>query len=127
MTDVGVAVRRKLEGLSRRRKRIAKRLRGEPNRPRLVVFRSNRHIYAQLVDDLNHVTITGCSTLTPETRVEIKDMKGKLDEARRVGKKLAEIAKAKGIEIVAFDRNGRRYHGRVKALADGAREGGLKF
>jgi len=127
VTDIGVVVRKKREGLARRKKHVAKLLFGTPERPRLVVFRSNRHVYAQLIDDKSRLTLTGCSTLTPSVAADIKAMKGKIDEAKRVGKEIAALAKTKGIEVVAFDRNGRRYHGRIKAVADGAREGGLKF
>jgi len=127
MTDIGVSVRKKLEKLVRRKKHVAKKLFGTPECPRLVVYRSNRHIYAQLVDDINRRTITGCSTLTPDLAVELKGITGKLEEAKRVGKRIAALAKDNGVEKVAYDRNGRKYHGRVKALADGAREGGLKF
>jgi len=127
MTDIGVSVRKKLEGLVRRKKHVAKKLFGTDDRPRLVVYRSNSHIYAQIVNDLTHATITGCSSLSPSLREEVKLLKGKIDEAKRVGKEIAKLAKEKGIDKVAFDRGGRKYHGRVKALADGAREGGLQF
>lgn len=114
----------------RRRKRrafsIRKRVEGESDRPRLTVFRSTKHIYAQLVDDIQGRTILTTSTVTPGVRDEVKGVKKK-EAAELVGKKLAELASAKGIERVVFDRAGFPYHGRVAALAKGARDGGLKF
>ena len=109
----------------RRKIRIRKKISGTPERPRLVIFRSNRHIYAQVVDDLTGKTLVSSSTLALAKEGE----KPKLDRetATEVGKDLAAKAKDQKIETVVFDRNGFRYHGRVKALADGAREGGLKF
>jgi len=108
---------------ARRRKkiRIRKKISGTGERPRLVVFRSNKHIYAQLVDDDLGKTITASSTAS------LKDVKLTCDGAIAVGKDIAEKAKSLKVEKVVFDRNGYIYHGRVKALADAAREGGLKF
>ena len=107
----------------RRHRRVRRHIAGTAERPRLVVFRSNRGIEAQLVDDLEAKTITSASHLGLK-----KTFKGsKSDQAAEVGKLLAEAAKKAGIESVVFDRGGYLYHGRVKALADGAREGGLKF
>lgn len=111
-----------------RRARIHRRMRskmtGTAERPRLAVYRSNKQIYAQIIDDEAGVTIASCSS-------RIKDINSqplsKTEISGLVGKKLAEIAKEKGVEKVAFDRGGYLYHGRVKALADGAREGGLIF
>ncbi len=117
----------KLEARLRRKKRIRKKISGTPERPRLVVFRSAKHVYAQLVDDLNQRTITGVSTLTPWVRERLDGVQGKVEKARIVGKAIAEKAKELGITKVVFDRAGYRYHGRVKALAEGAREGGLEF
>ncbi len=99
---------------------------GTPERPRLSVFRSSKHIYAQLIDDLAGVTLATVSSLTPEIH-QTTPYGGNKAAAVVVGKKLAEIAKGKGITKVAFDRGHYRYHGRLKALADGAREGGLSF
>jgi large subunit ribosomal protein L18 len=127
MTDVRVTMRIKLERLQRRKQHGLKKLFGTSERPRLIVYRSNRHIFAQLVDDSTRTTITGCSTLSPAIHDQVAALKGKLEEAKLVGKQIAVLAKEKGIAMVAFDRNGRRYHGRVKALADGAREAGLQF
>ena len=107
----------------RRHRRIRGKVAGTSERPRLVVFRSNKGIFAQLVDDQTGRTIAGASWLGVE-----KSFKGtKTEQAAEVGKMLAEVAKQAGIESVVFDRGGYLYHGRVKALADGAREGGLKF
>ena len=107
---------------ARRHRRVRTRIVGTAERPRLVVFRSNRGISAQLVDDLGGRTVTAASW------IQLKGFKGnKIEQATAVGKLVAENAKGAGIERVVFDRGGYLYHGRVKALADGAREGGLKF
>ncbi len=127
MTDQKVVVRLRKEKLQRRRKHIHKRISGSAERPRLVVFRSSRHIYAQLKDDDNMRTITGCSTRSPALRSEIGKLSGKIEQASLVGRHIAELAKDKNIKTVTFDRNGCKYHGRIKALADGARESGLNF
>lgn len=108
----------------RRKRGLRKRLLGVPSRPRLTVFRSARHMYAQVIDDLSGRTLASASTNEKAERV---DNGGNVAAAETVGKRLAERAKAAGVEAVVFDRNGFPYHGRVKALADGAREGGLKF
>jgi large subunit ribosomal protein L18 len=106
-----------------RRYRIRKRVAGSTERPRLSVFRSNEHIYAQIIDDLAGATLVAASS-----REGVKpEGKGKTAVSAAVGKLLAERATAKGIGKVAFDRGGYLYHGRVKALADGARAGGLEF
>ena len=106
----------------RRHKRVRKGVSGTAERPRLVVFRSNRGIEAQLIDDLAGKTLAAASSL------HLKTFKGnKRDQAAEVGKALAAAAKSAGIETAVFDRGGYLYHGRVKALADAAREGGLKF
>jgi len=111
----------------RRHGHILKNLRGTGARPRLVVFRSNKHIYVQVVDDLTRTTLFSASTLTKEIREEVAKAKSKNDQAKLVGKHLAELAKSKEVKGVVFDRGGYLYHGRVKALAEGAREGGLQF
>jgi len=111
------------EARARRHRRIRRRIYGTAERPRLVVFRSNRGIEAQLVDDAEAKTLASAS----HTQLK-KTFKGtKSDQAAEVGKLLAEQAKKAGIETIVFDRGGYLYHGRVKALADGAREGGLRF
>ena len=106
--------------------RIRKHLSGSTARPRLAVFRSNKHIYAQIIDDSKGATLTTASTLDVDTKKGIKQG-GNIAAAKAVGKLVAERAKAKGIDAVLFDRGGYLYHGRVKALAEAAREAGLKF
>lgn len=111
----------KRESRIRRHLRVRKKISGTPERPRLSVFRSNRHIYAQLIDDLAGRTIVAASDL------EIGVDGTKTERARAVGRLIAERAKAAGIERAVFDRGGRRYHGRVAAVAEGAREEGLRI
>jgi large subunit ribosomal protein L18 len=108
-----------------RRYRIRKKVEGVAVRPRISVYRSLNHIYAQLIDDASGQTVASANDELPE--VKGGATKGKVDRARAVGKVLAERAKAKGITRACFDRGGYLYHGRVKALAEGAREGGLEF
>ncbi len=109
----------------RRHRRIRKKVEGSPERPRLAVFRSNKHIYAQVIDDVAQHTLVAASTVEPSLRSQ---MSGSTCEAsQEVGKLVAQRALEKGIEKVVFDRGGNIYHGRVKALADAAREGGLDF
>jgi large subunit ribosomal protein L18 len=110
----------------RRKKRIGKKLRGTPERPRLSVFRSARHIYAQIIDDSRGCTLVSASS-QEKALSESAAAQKKAEKAVRVGKLVAERAKAKGIDKVVFDRNGFLYHGRVKAVSDGAREAGLQF
>lgn len=110
----------------RRRKRIRQKISGTGNRPRLSVFRSLKHIYAQLIDDELGVTITEASTLSPELK-EIVEKGGNIEAAQRVGALLAQKAKQHEIEVAIFDRGGHLYHGRVRALAEAAREEGLRF
>ncbi len=109
---------------SRIRRRIRTQIKGSMERPRLSIFRSNRQIYAQIIDDDQGITLASCSS-------RLKDVNSqplsKTEQSKMVGQKLAELAKTKGIEKVVFDRGGYKYHGRVKALAEGAREGGLIF
>ncbi len=109
----------------KRIKRIRKKITGSAERPRLRVFKSARHIYAQVIDDVAGKTLLTVSSLNKD--IMAGDEKGKCTVAQKVGKQLAEKAKAAGIESVIFDRGGYIYHGRVKALSDGAREGGLVF
>ena len=114
----------KVESRRRIQKRIRKIVKGTATRPRLSVFRSNKEIYAQLIDDDNGVTLGATSSRDKE----VASHKGtKIEKAAMVGEKIAKIALEKGIETVTFDRSGFLYHGRVKSLADGARKGGLKF
>ncbi|MCM8832232.1 MAG: 50S ribosomal protein L18 [Candidatus Omnitrophica bacterium] len=110
----------------KRHLRIRKHLKGTQEKPRLVVFRSNKHIYAQLIDDEKAITITSCSTLSKEFKALGLKSTNK-EAAYQVGKLIAKKILDLGIKEVCFDRAGYKYHGRVKALAEGAREGGLKF
>ncbi|MCX7878770.1 MAG: 50S ribosomal protein L18 [Ignavibacteria bacterium] len=107
--------------------KIKKKISGTPERPRLVVFRSLNNIYAQLIDDTTGKTLVSVSTLSKDVKGSLKDKKRKTDQSVLVGKRIAELALQKGIKKVVFDRNGYLYHGRVKAVADSAREGGLEF
>jgi large subunit ribosomal protein L18 len=111
---------------ARRVKRVRKKIFGTPERPRLAVFRSQKHIYAQIIDDLHGHTLVSCSTLDPEIRGQVRTGANK-EAARLVGQVLGRRAVAAGIEKVCFDRRHYKYHGRVAALAEGAREAGLKF
>lgn len=111
----------KEEAKTRRHKRVRKKVTGLSSRPRLCVSRSNKNIYAQIIDDVKRVTLVSASTL------EKIDEKSKVDDSYKVGSLIAERALEKGIKEVVFDRGGNLYHGRVKALADGARENGLVF
>jgi len=110
----------------RRRHHVRRGITGTAERPRLSVFRSSKHIYAQLIDDHAGVTLAAASSTIPEVKSGMP-YGGNVKAAVAVGKKIAEAAKAKGISMAAFDRGHYRYHGRVKALADAAREGGLQF
>ena len=121
-----MATKTKLTPRERRHRRVRGRVSGSPERPRLNVFRSGRHIYAQVIDDTRGHTLVAASTLDPTLRDSLKELT-KVEEANRVGRLVAERAKEQGIEAVVFDRGGWLYHGRVKSLAEGAREGGLKF
>ncbi len=103
--------------------RVRKRVHGAVDRPRLAVYRSNRYIYAQVIDDVNSRTLAAASSQEPSLRGRSLSR----ETATEVGKLLAERATAAGVEAIVFDRGGNPYHGRVKALAEGAREGGLKF
>ncbi len=115
-------------GRQRRRKSIRRKVSGEPGRPRLSVFRSLKHTYAQVIDDVGGVTLVSASTLSDEVRKELGNGDHtKTDASKAVGKVLARLALEKGIKQVRFDRGGYLYHGRVQALADAAREGGLEF
>jgi len=113
----------KTESREKRHRSIRKRISGSTERPRLAVFRSARHIYAQVIDDLQHKTLVGTSDLG----LEAGDDEDKKAMAKKVGTAIAKKCLEKGIDKVVFDRAGYKYHGRVSALADGAREAGLKF
>ena len=112
----------KNESRKKRHRTIRKRIEGNPERPRLAVFRSTRHIYAQVIDDLAQKTLVSTSDVETE-----KGAGKKKDRAKQVGAAIAKLCLDKGIDKVVFDRAGYKYHGRISALADGAREAGLKF
>ena len=114
------------EAIQRRHKRIRRRVFGTPERPRLSVFRSNQHIYVQVIDDTQHSTLVAASTLEPDLRTSLSTG-GNCDASIAVGKLVAERALKQGIRQVVFDRGGNLYHGRVKSLAEAAREAGLEF
>ena len=113
-------------GRERRKLRIRRKISGTSERPRLTVFRSAKHIYAQVVDDVAGTTLAHVSTLSRDVRTDIGE-DHKSGAAKKVGTAIAKALAAKGVKKVVFDRNGYLYHGRVKALAEGAREGGLEF
>src|SRR5215211_4696734 len=117
-----MTVKTKTQARLRRRRRVRAKVRGTAERPRLSVFRSNRGIQAQLIDDVNGHTVAAVTW----TEDELKSL-GPMEQAKRAGELIAERAKAAGVETCIFDRGGYRFHGKVKALADGAREGGLRF
>ena len=121
---VGVKIRRGHKGVARTRRhlRVRKKVSGTPTRPRLVVSRSTRHVYVQLVDDVAGRTVASASTMEADLRAFEGD---KTAKARKVGELVAKRAKDAGVDAVVFDRGGNRYHGRVAAIADGAREAGL--
>jgi large subunit ribosomal protein L18 len=107
--------------------RVRKKISGTPERPRLAVFKSLKQIYAQLIDDSTGTTLVSVSSLSKEIANEVKNAKNKVEKSKVVGKYLGDKAVEKGFSAVVFDRSGYKYHGRVQAVADGAREGGLKF
>ena len=119
--------KKKLEHRQRTKKHIRLHLAGSAERPRLTVFRSLKHVYAQLVDDDQGKTLIGVSDLTEELAEQAKAAKGQVAVGKLVGQLMARRAKEKNIAAVVFDRNGFLYHGRIKSLAEGAREAGLKF
>ncbi|QJA05725.1 50S ribosomal protein L18 [Thermosulfurimonas marina] len=121
---------KKLERRLRRKRRVRKKVFGTPERPRLSVYRSVKHIYAQIIDDTRGHTLVAASSLSPEIRARWEELKkegGKTAVARAVGELLGKRAVEAGIKKVVFDRGGFKYHGRVKALAEGARAAGLEF
>jgi large subunit ribosomal protein L18 len=120
----GTKASRKGLAAKRRHVRVRKKVSGTPERPRLVVTRSSRHVFVQVVDDVAGVTLASASTMESTLRGDDGD---KTAKARKVGELVGERAKAAGVESVVFDRGGRQYHGRVAAVADGAREAGLAF
>ena len=114
------------KGLARRHRRVRGKISGTPERPRLCVTRSNSNVYAQVIDDVSHTTICGVSTLGPEFKATGKKG-GTVEGAAEIGTIIGKMAQEKGVTKVVFDRGGHLYHGRVKALADAAREAGLVF
>jgi large subunit ribosomal protein L18 len=116
--------KKKIERRNKIRRRIRSTIRGTAERPRLSIFKSSKHVYLQLINDRENATLLAVSTKTEELQGDIKD-KSNLEAAKVVGTALAEAAKDQGIKKVVFDRSGYKYHGIVKAAADGAREGGL--
>ena len=113
--------------LLKKKARIRKKISGTPERPRFTVYRSQRHIYAQIIDDVAGKTLVTSSTLSKDLKEEIAKVKTPIEICKAIGKATAKKALEKNIRNVVFDRNGYLYHGRVKAIADGAREAGLKF
>jgi large subunit ribosomal protein L18 len=113
-----------LEGRDRRHRRVRKKVRGTAQRPRLAVFRSNKHIYAQVIDDVAGRTLASASTMETSAR---SGSTGTVDAAKAVGERIGARAKDAGVSTVVFDRGGFKYHGRVAAVADGARSAGLEF
>jgi len=116
----------KVEQLERRRRRVRNTIMGTAERPRLNVFRSTAHIYAQIIDDIDGKTLAAASSLDKALRSSLKST-GSIEAAKAVGKLIAERAKTANVRAVVFDRGGRIYHGRIKALAEASREGGLQF
>ncbi len=114
------------ESVQRRHRRVRRQVNGTPNRPRLCVFRSNNHIYAQVIDDVAQHTLAAASTLEADLKSKLESTASR-DASVQVGKLVAERALAKGVTKVVFDRGGNLYHGRVKSLAEAAREAGLEF
>jgi large subunit ribosomal protein L18 len=106
---------------------IREKVIGTPERPRFTIYRSAKHIYAQIIDDTNGKTLVSVSTISKELRDQLKEIKKPMDVCKAIGKAAAKQALEKKIQAVVYDRNGYLYHGRVKAVADAAREGGLKF
>jgi len=111
----------------KRKKRIRKKITGTAEKPRLCVFRSSKHIYAQVVDDSTGKTIAAAGSVEKEIQALLTDTKGKIARAELIGKTIGERAVAKGVKKVVFDRCGFKYHGRIKSLSDGARKAGLSF
>jgi large subunit ribosomal protein L18 len=120
-------MKRNLNTRQRSKTRIKKKIRGSAERPRLAVYRSLNHIYTQLVDDTTGNTLSSASTLSKEIQGELKKATSKVDKSKIVGSLIAKKAAEKKITTVVFDRSGYRYHGRIQAVAEGAREGGLKI
>lgn len=121
---MSISVNQKLTGRLRRKVRVRKRIFGTPERPRMSVFRSSKHMFVQVIDDTNGVTLVSCGTVG-KSGIQVEG--DKKAQAKAVGAAVAKLCQEKQIEQVVFDRNGNRYHGRTQAVAEAAREGGLKF
>ncbi len=113
--------------MAKKKVRRKRKIMGTAERPRLVVSRSLRYIYGQIIDDYSQKTLVGVTNQSKAVREELGNITSRVEASKKIGEMLASKAKEKGIEAVVFDRNGYKYHGRIKALAEGAREGGLKF
>ncbi len=124
MADKNIVKHKKAE---RRRRRVRAKIIGSAVIPRLTVSKSLHNTFAQLVDDQKHATLVSAATNTKEVKAKLKKNVTKTDAARLVGEEIAKLARGKGVEKIVFDRNKHRYHGRIKAVAEGARSGGLKF
>jgi large subunit ribosomal protein L18 len=122
-----INVAHKRQARLKRKQRVAKKIRGTPDRPRLSVFKTPKHIYAQIIDDSTGRTLVSASTLSKDLQSKAEGISGNIKGAKLVGDSIGKKGKAKRIKAVVFDRNSFPYHGRVKALADAARERGLKF
>ncbi|MBI5048214.1 MAG: 50S ribosomal protein L18 [Deltaproteobacteria bacterium] len=119
-------IEKKKESHLKRKRRIRRKIKGTSERPRFNVYRSNNHIYVQLIEDITGKTLVAVSTISKDIKNKVKDIK-KAEAAKKVGEFIAKKAISQGIDKVVFDRGGFLYHGRIKAVADGAREAGLKF
>ncbi len=122
-----ISVARKRQARLKRKQRVRKKIRGTSERPRLSVFKTARHIYAQLIDDSTGRTLVSASTLSKDLKSNVEGISGNIKGAKLVGESIGKKGKAKGVKAIVFDRNSFPYHGRVKALADAAREMGLEF
>lgn len=122
-----MSVKTNLSSRQKIKYRIRKRIIGSPERPRMVVFRSLNNIYVQLIDDINSKTLCSASSADKDIKTQAQEKSSKSNKSKLVGKLIAQKASENNIKTVVFDRNGYLYHGRVKAVAEGAREGGLKF
>jgi large subunit ribosomal protein L18 len=118
---------KKYDRWKKKKASIRKQVIGTPERPRLTIYRSAKHVYAQIIDDTSGKTLVSASTVSKDLREELKAVKSEMEVCKLVGKYTAKRALERKIQNVVYDRNGYLYHGRVKAVADGAREGGLKF
>lgn len=126
MNKISRRTKKKVKDRKRRHKRVRKNIIGTPYKPRLSVYKSNKHIYAQLIDDMNEETIAAASTLKPEIKDSVENTSNR-KAAKKVGEMIAKKAKEKKIKEVVFDNGGFKFHGRIASLVNAARENGLKF